>query len=127
MPYGTPAQLANLRNFEPGNRAPRRSADVNKAITLARKYAPQAVKLIGKVILDESEPIAMRVKCAEIILNKAIPTSGSGGAQLIAGGDKGIEWLELRFVAPGASAASETHRIAFDPERDVEHKDDATP
>jgi hypothetical protein len=46
MANGTPAQLANLRNFEPGNRAPRRSRDVMRAITLARQNSSESVEFI---------------------------------------------------------------------------------
>lgn len=97
MPNGQPAQLANLRPWTPataprGKRA-RRSADVDKAIRLLRKLAPKAVDVIASIMLDPKQPTAMRLRAAEIILDKTWP---KGAPEIITEPGR----LELRFVGP---------------------------
>jgi hypothetical protein len=99
MPNGQPAQLANLRPWRPGAapKGGRRSVDVDRAIRLARKYSPQAVEFIASVMLDPEQPTALRLKAAEVIIDKAIPKSaGSGAMNLDA---KGITNLRVEFVS----------------------------
>lgn len=123
MPYGQPAQLANLRPWN-SKTAPRnttrRSRDVDKAIALARKGCPKAMRYALQILDDPEESTRYRLKAAEIILATGLPKNPELALALAGGG---VEWLELRFVAPGDAAASETHRITFDPATDIEGND----
>lgn len=91
--------IENLKPFQPGNKAPRRSRDVARAITNARKLLPSAVALCGEIIGDTSEAKALRLKAAEVIIDKAMPRSIDPGNVF---GD-GISELRIVFVHPSGN------------------------
>jgi hypothetical protein len=108
MPYGQPAQLANLRPPWPKGHKPnttRRSRDVDKAIALARKYAPQAVRLIGQCMEDPKQPIELRLRCAEFIINKVWPKDVEAALEQPID-NAATRGLEIRFVEPDGTVRS---------------------
>lgn len=48
--------------------------------------------------------MSTRLRCAEYVLDKALPTQK--GASMVL--ESGAEWLELRFVSPSGPAAKDT-------------------
>ena len=67
---------STLTPFQPGNRAARRNADVDKAIRELRRSAPGAVALCIKVMKDEEHLVyspELQVKVALAIIDKALP------------------------------------------------------
>jgi hypothetical protein len=71
------ASLANLKSFQPGNRTPRRSADVDRALRGVRKLSPKAVEYCQRVLEDENEETVHRLKVAIAILDKVLPDAGA--------------------------------------------------
>lgn len=107
-----PNSLANLRPWKPGERPQPSPRKVDRALQIIHDLSPKAAALIGRCMLDEEQPMSLRIRCGEYVLDRALGPA-KGGAELHIGG--GAEWLELRFVKPGeAAAAPETHRITFD-------------
>lgn len=102
-----PNSLANLRPAwkpgdtpNPGGFSGQRNVD--KALAMAQKACPKAARLIVQAISNEELPMSTRLRCAEYVLDKALPSQkGSEGASLVLSGG-GVEWLELRFVKPGS-------------------------
>lgn len=108
-----PNSLANLRPWKPGERPKPSPRKVERALQIIHNLAPKAATLIGRCMLDEEQPMSLRVRCFEYVLDRALGPA-KGGAELHLSGD-GIEWLQLRFVKPGeVAAAPETHPITFD-------------
>lgn len=71
------ASLANLKSFQPGNKAPRRSADVERALRDLRAYSKRAVTFLGRLIEDEDAPTPDRLRAAIAIIDKVIPDAGA--------------------------------------------------
>ena len=95
---GTPA---NLRPpFKHGNTAPRRSRDVDRAIRLARKHAPEAILFAAGVLNDATEDMRYRLKAAEIILRAGRPKDPDAINKAL-GESGGLRYLEFVFVNPG--------------------------
>jgi hypothetical protein len=40
-------------------------------VELARKYTARSIQTLGDTLIDETAPIAVRIKCAEILLDRA--------------------------------------------------------
>ncbi len=97
MPNGQPSQLANLKPWQTGNAARRRSRDVDRAITRMRHWSPLAVEYCAKVIQDENEPTALRLKAAIAIIDKAIPNAGASAAWNM-DGESGTPLSLISFV-----------------------------
>ena len=98
-PLVQPASLANLQpkpGFAPGNKAPRRSADVDHAIRKLRRSSPDAVDYCIKVLHDEDAEPSLRVKVALAIIDKTMPSSDP---RLHISADS-IGTLKIQFVAP---------------------------
>jgi hypothetical protein len=74
---GRKRHLATLKPWQPGNTAPRRSNDVDRALRYARKMAPEALILCAKVLQDASIEERVRLKAAEIILLHGMPKDAS--------------------------------------------------
>jgi hypothetical protein len=115
MPH--PNSLANLRPWKPGERPPSPGpGKIEQALKVAKDACPKAVRLIARTIDDPEVPLPLRIRCAEYIADKVLPSQNTSQSLQIG---QGVEWLELRFVAPSGTAAPETHRIPFDPVIDV--------
>lgn len=116
-----PNSIANLRPpWKPGERPPSPGpSKVERALKIIQDGCPKAARLIVQTVGDPEAPLGLRLRCAEFMLDKTWPKVPAG-AELRLGGD-GVEWLELRFVAPGqpAAAAPETRRIPFDDRQGV--------
>ena len=99
-----PNSLANLRPWRPGEQppspGPKGIARVDKALQIAQNASPKAARLIARAITNEDLPMGLRVRCAEYVLDKTLP-SQRGEKGLLEALSGGIECLELRFVAPG--------------------------
>jgi hypothetical protein len=108
MPH--PNSLANLRPWKPGQ-APSTAGPkkIEQALKITQQSCPKAARLITRAIDNPELPMSLRLRCAEYVLDKALPPQQASGSLSIG---QGVEWLELRFVAPGGQAA-ESHRIAF--------------
>lgn len=65
----------------------------------ANKAAPQAIRLIAQAMRDTENPLSLRLRCAEYIVDRTWPKDTQKG--LLEALSGGIECLELRFVAPG--------------------------
>lgn len=120
-----PISLANLRApWQPGEQGTAGVRYVERMVTRAQKAGPQAMRLLQHAMRNPELPMSLRVRCAEYIVDKAWPKEAPGLS--ISG--PGVEWLELRFVAPGgAQNPPETHRIELEPVTDVEPEDEPTP
>lgn len=55
-------------------------------------------------------PMSTRLRAAEFIIDKTWPKEAQN---TLISGLNGVEWLELRFTAPGGS--TESHRIDLEP------------
>ena len=134
-----PNSLANLRPWKPGQAPPPPGPKkVEQALKIAQQSCPKAAKLIARCISDPELPISTRLRCAEFMLDKALPNVKSGISGILEG--NGLEFLELRFVAPGQAkdtpslndqAISTTYSVDADishtsSHTDVEHEDDAS-
>lgn len=109
-----PNSIANLRApWKPGERPPSPGpSKLERALKISQDAAPKAARLIARTVDDPEVPISLRLRCAEYLLDKALPTP-KGATALSIGAAAGVEWLELRFTAPGG--ASESHRIDLEP------------
>ena|SRR5215469_5451990 len=109
MPNGQPAQVANRKPFTPGNTAPRRSGDVNKAITLARKHSPEAIQTAIECMRDDEAIWSERLKAAQLVLNAGLPKDSDAVEKFF--GDSGdTAFIEVRFVKPGEVIEHEAKR-----------------
>lgn len=107
-----PNSLANLQPpFEPGNQPLRYSAAVMRAITKCRKVAPEMVDTAIQMVRDLEIPPAVRVKCIELILDRAMPDKDSATAQITLGQSKAL--LRIEIVDP---ERGETQTITIRPE-----------
>lgn len=66
-----------------------------RAITKTRKLAPEAVDFCATVMRSPDEPTPLRLKAAEIILSKAIPTTSGAQFNIDA---NGIGLLRVEFI-----------------------------
>src|SRR3982751_757154 len=127
MPNGQPAQLANLRPIQPGQKiANRTSAMTLKALGKCRRVAPEMVDLLVGFARDPSEASNIRVKCAEIILDKALPSPRARADQTGEGGPT-LSLLEVVFVRPGetleaAKGNGHTFAVSFDEPEEHGHR-----
>ena len=103
-----PNSIANLKPpWRPGERPPSPGpSKLERALKISQDAAPNAARLIARTVNDPEVPIALRLRCAEYLLDKALPRPTSGPGLQLSG--MGVEFLELRFVAPGQQ---ETRRI----------------
>lgn len=140
MPNGQPNQLANLRPpWQPGTQPKPSTNYVERMISRGHKAAPQAMRLITQAMHDRELPMSLRLRCAEYIVDKTWPKPPAGALAGVLG-QGGVEFLELRFVAPGqakdipsleaqaiSSTYSEDAEISHaSPHTDVEQEDDAS-
>lgn len=100
MPYGQPAQLANLNPWPKGYKpqTSRSSRDVQKAITRLRHAAPQAVDYCIALLNDTNEKSELRLRAALAIIDKAIP-EGKAIDPALALNAPGIQSLRVEFVS----------------------------
>jgi hypothetical protein len=101
MPNGQPAQLANLRPAQPGNKLGAQSKFALTALRRCRKLSPESVNILAKLMRDETEPSAIRLRAAEIILNKALPSPKVRDDSDTTTEATGLRFLEVIFVKPG--------------------------
>jgi hypothetical protein len=102
MPYGQPAQLANLKPaWEPGAapKGGRRSRDIDRTLRIARKGCPEAMLYAVQVLKDVEEGTRYRLKAAEIILGIGLPKDLDAALAQTLGKD-GADWLDVRFHWP---------------------------
>lgn len=113
---GHPNSLANLRPWPKGEQPKPGPRYLERMLERGSRYAPQAIRLIGQAMKDPELPMATRLRCAEFIVDKTWPKAPAGGQLTLT---EGIDWLELRFVAPGSQQPPEVHRITFDGESEA--------
>lgn len=96
-----PNSLANLRPPWPQGVQPKPGPNyVERMISRGHKAAPQAMRLITQAMHDRELPMSLRLRCAEYIVDKTWPKPPAGAYAGVLG-PSGVEFLELRFVAPG--------------------------
>lgn len=98
-----PVQAASLANLGPpfdGTKAHGLSKHIQQTLAMARKLCPQAMRMCGVVMLDEDQPIAARLKAAEIIMEKGMPRSGAAAWDAL--GDDRIASITLHIVTRDA-------------------------
>ena len=105
MPRGRPDIVPIAPAFKPGNTAPRRSAHVDRALRLARKFTPQAILYAGRVLRDEEMDPRYRIKAAELILAAGMP-KGDAHKRHLESIEGGVGSLRVEFVAPDGSTVS---------------------
>jgi hypothetical protein len=105
MPNGQPAQLANLTHFKPGHKTPRYAASVVKSIAECRKVSPEMVEFTIGVVRDPEAPIAIRLKAAELILERALPKRDNSLTAQFALGEGGGLTVRLEII----DAANDRH------------------
>lgn len=99
MPFN-PVSLANLKPYPPGTQGTAGVKYVERMVASAQKASPQAMKLLRQAMRNPELPMSTRLRCAEYIVDKAWPKN----APELAISGTGLEFLELRFVAPGQQA-----------------------
>jgi len=93
------ASLANLQPaFSRGNTAPRRSREVSQAIAHMRKGSCKAVDYCIRVLQDENEQTALRLKAAIAILDKTIPDAGADLWKQLAGDENRVTSIAVHVV-----------------------------
>lgn len=106
MPNGQPAQLANLKPFQPGNRpaSSRRSRRTDRAIKTFRFLTPEAADYAGRVLRDEGESTRYRLQAMEAILRYGMPKNLE---ELLAKamGEGARAYMRVEFIRPGDNAS----------------------
>lgn len=97
-----PNSLANLRApWQPGEQGTAGVKYVERMVARAQKTAPQAMRLLSQAMRNPELPMSLRCRIAEYIVDKAWPKEAQNS---LISGLSGVEFLELRFVAPGQQA-----------------------
>lgn len=105
------ASLANLKPpFERGNIVHRKSRDVISAISRMRKGAKDAVEYCMKVLHDEDEDTANRVRVALALIDKVIPDATANDQRLLAA--SGAAMLRIEIIDPDGVSETVTIRPA---------------
>lgn len=100
-----PNSLANLRApWQPGEQGTAGVRYVERLVTRAQKAGPQAFRLLQQAMRNPELPMSLRCRIAEYIVDKAWPKEAQNG---LMGALSGVEFLELRFVAPGQQQAKD--------------------
>lgn len=106
-----PNSLANLRApWQRGEQGTAGVRYVERMVSRAQKAGPQAIRLLHQAMRNPELPMSLRCRIAEYIVDKAWPKEAQN---TLISGLNGVEWLELRFTAPGGS--TESHRIDLEP------------
>lgn len=112
-----PNSIANLRApWRPGERPPSPGpSKVERALKITQDATPKAARLIAQTVGDPEAPLGLRLRCAEYILDKALPTQKAASMVL----ESGAEWLELRFVSPGGQEVRSDRAVTIEAEASV--------
>lgn len=116
-----PNSLANLNPPWTSGNQPRPGAKyVQRMIDRGERISPRAMALVGRVI-DNQEgveplPISLRLKAAELIIDKVWPKPAAGSAQVTI---EGATSLEVNFHFPGGDTKANGHaKVTFDADGD---------
>jgi len=104
MPNGQPAQLANLRPRrwnpgESGNARGKRQSH-RECMRLARKAAPDAMRVVIELMHDPEVPPAVRLAASSCVLDRAL---GKASTHVEAGDETAIPALRIEFVQANGS------------------------
>ena len=117
-----PNAIANLRHFQPGNKAARPSPYPERALRIARRATIEAVQTAITCMRDTSAPWPERMAGVKVILAEGLPKKRDAFEALFAAAQTGEGFIEVRFVAPGAQPVDvtpngrDTFRIEYDAE-----------
>lgn len=120
-----PNSLANLRPpWKPGETGIPGNRYVERMVNGGCRAGPRAIELISRTMRDEEQPISLRLRCAEYIVDKTWPKPPPGGVPGVTINSDGIDFLELRFHYPGDSNPDTDTKpnghdvvtVSFDPE-----------
>ena len=119
-----PNSLANLKPaWEPGVQPKPGSKYVERMINSGCKLSPRAIAIVGRIMenqLDEEVvPIGLRLRAAELIIDKTWPKAPAGASVTIDGATS----LEVHFNFPGGETKplnghAETVTMSFDADGD---------
>lgn len=118
MAYNSsPNQLANLKpKWEPGVQPKPGSKYVERMINSGCKLSPRAIAVVGRImedplVHDEPVPLSLRLRAAELIIDKTWPKQQAGASVTI----EGATSLEVNFHFPGGETKPNGHAtISFD-------------
>ena len=122
MANQSPAQLANLRRFEPGNQAARKAPGPERALRWARRACPEAIATAIECMRDTTAPWPERMAGVKVILAEGLPKKRDAFEALFAAAQTGEGFIEVRFVAPSVQPVDvtpngrDTFRIEYDAE-----------
>ena len=125
MPNGQPSQLANLRPpWKPGEQPKPGARFIERMINRGHRAGPRAIQLISLTMEDPEQPMSLRMRAAEYIVDKVWPKPPPGGVSGVTINSDGIDFLELRFHYPGDSNPGTDTKpnghdvvtVSFDPE-----------
>jgi len=116
--------LANLKHFQPGNKAHRPSPYPERALGIARRHTVEAVKTAIACMQDSEAPWPERLAAIKIILAEGLPKKRDAFEALFAAAASGDGFIEVRFVRPGDHGtviearpnghAPDTFRVSYD-------------
>lgn len=119
-----PNSLANLRPAWNSETAPRsaHAAKIERVLDIGHNAGPKAIRLISRAMQDEDQPIGLRLRCAEYVVDKLWPKPAAGSSAEVSVSANGAEWLDVRFHFPGSDTKpnghAETVRVSFDSDSD---------
>lgn len=92
--------LANLKHFQPGNKAHRPSPYPERGLRLARRATVEAVQTAIRCMRDEEAAWPERLMACKLILAEGLPKKRDAFEALFAAAGADA-FIEVRFVRPG--------------------------
>lgn len=102
--------IENLKPFQPGNQAARRSRDIDRAIRGLRKWAPACVAFLSRTMEDENAAMSDRLRAAIAMLDKTIPDAGADALAALSPDRVGS--ISLHIVRHEHAAADDAPRLS---------------
>jgi hypothetical protein len=103
--HSSEQQLSNLRHWRKGQSgnpagASTRPKNLERAIRLVREAVPDAVRLVTKVMNDAEQPMFLRVRCAETLMDKGLGRGDKATNQIMLHAEQGPSSLRVIFIKP---------------------------
>lgn len=98
-----PNSLANLRPpWQPGTQPKPGAVYIERMINRGNQLGPQAMTLLGRAMKDPDQPMSLRIRCAEYIVDKTWPKDPGVVEQWNAA--TGSREFHVIFIRPGEDA-----------------------